>query len=120
MAVNFSTDVYLPAQELFGRAVTVTPVASQPGAPAFAARGILDIEAIDVQALDSSIISETRIILDIRDVEFAVVPLQGDIVAVPANPAGLAAEGSFEVIDADPNGGGETTLTLRRLVQAKP
>ena len=46
--------------------------------------------------------------------------LQGDIVAVPADPAGLAAEGSFEVIDADPNGGGETTLTLRRLVQAKP
>jgi hypothetical protein len=120
MAVNFSEDVYLPAQELFGRAVTVTPLKSQPSGQPFAARGILDIDAIDVDALDGSIVSETRIVLDIRDVEFAVLPLQGDLINVPADPVGLAAEGDFEVLDADPNGGGETTLTLRRLVTAKP
>jgi hypothetical protein len=120
MPVDFSTDVYLPAQDLFGRAITVTPVASQPAAPAYNARGIFDVDAIDVQAMDGSIISETRVILDIREVEFAVLPLQGDIINVPADPIGLLAEGSFEVIDADPNGGGETTLTLRRLVTAKP
>jgi hypothetical protein len=120
MAINFSTDVYLPAQALFGRAVTVTPVASWPGAPAYGARGIFDLDAIDIPALDGSIISEVKVILDIRDVEYPVVPMQGDIIAVPADPTGLEDEGSFEVIDADPNGGGETTLTLRRLVQAKP
>jgi hypothetical protein len=120
MAVNFSDDVYLPAQGLFGRAITVTPLASQPGAASYPGRGIFDLDAIDVAALDGSILSETKIILDIRDIEFTVGPLQGDIIEIPADPAGLAAEGSFEVIDADPNGGGETTLTLRRLVAPKP
>ena len=113
MPVNFSTDVYLPAQDLFGRTITVTPLASQPGGQPYTARGILDVDAMDVDAMDGSIISETRVILDIREVEFAVLPLQGDIIDVPAD-SGLPAEGSFEVIDADPNGGGETTLTLRR------
>ena len=120
MAVNFSADVYLPAQDLYSRVITVTPVASQPAGAPYPARGILDIDAIDVGGLDGSIISEARVVLDIRDVEFPVLPLQGDIIDVPADPAGLAAEGAFEVIDADPNGGGETTLTLRRLVAAKP
>lgn len=120
MAVNFSQDVYLPAQDLFGRAITVTPSASQPGAPAYAARGIFDLDPIDVSALDGSVISETKVILDIRDSEFAVLPLQGDTVDIPADPSGIPIAGSFEVIDTDPNGGGETTLTLRRLVPAKP
>jgi hypothetical protein len=121
MPVDFSTDVYLPAQDLFGRTIIVTPLASQPGsALPYDARGIFDVDAIDVQAMDGSIISETRVILDIREVEFAVLPLQGDIINIPADPIGLLAEGDFEVIDADPDGGGETTLTLRRIVPSKP
>lgn len=119
MPVDFSTDVYLPAQDLFGRTITVTPLASQPGGQAYTARGILDVDAMDVGALDGSLVSDTRIILDIREAEFAVLPLQGDTITIPAD-SGLPAEGSFEVLDADPNGGGETTLTLRRLVTAKP
>ena len=31
MAVNFSTLVYLPNYDTFARAVTITPLASQPG-----------------------------------------------------------------------------------------
>jgi hypothetical protein len=120
MPVDFSTDVYLPAQDLFGRTITVTPLVSWPSQPAYNARGIFDVDAIDVQAMDGSIISETRVILDIREVEFPVLPMQGDIINVPADPIGLLAEGDFEVIDADPNGGGETTLTLRRIVPSKP
>ena len=121
MPVNFSAEVYHPNQDTFGRAISVTPTASQPGGPAYAARGIFDVDAMDVGALDGSIISETRVIIDIRESEFGVLPIQGDTIDVPAdNFAGLPAEGSFEVIDADPNGGGETTLTLRRLVTAKP
>src|SRR4029077_11976939 len=104
MPVDFSTEVYLPAQNLYGRKITVTPTASQPGQPAYDARGILDVDAIDVGALDGSLVSETRIILDIREAEFAVLPLQGDVINIPAD-SGLPAEGSFEVLDADPNGG---------------
>lgn len=119
MPVNFSELIYLPTQEIFGRIVTFTPRVSQPGVAAYVARGILDTEAMDVQAMDGSIISETSVILDIRDEEFAVVPLQGDLVDIPAD-GGVPAEGQFEIIDTDPNGGGETTLTLRHIVPSKP
>lgn len=116
MPVNFSELVYKPSQDLYGRFVTITPAgANEP----YTARGILDVEAIDVQALDSSVFSETRIILDIRDAEFTTMPIQGDLIDIPSD-GGLPAEGQFEVIDSDPNGGGETTLTLRRIVPAKP
>jgi hypothetical protein len=120
MAINFSQQLYIHAQDTYSRAVVFTPKASQPNGPAYTARGILEQEAIDVAGLDNSIISEMRIILDIRDAEFAVQPLQGDLVDIPADSSGLPLEGQFEVIDSDQNGGGETTLTLRRMVQAKP
>ena len=42
MAVNFSTLVYLPNFDMFARPVTIIPMASQPGLPAFTARGIYD------------------------------------------------------------------------------
>lgn len=119
MPVDFSTDVYLPAQDLFGRMIMVRPMVSQPSGQAYAARGILDLDAIEVQGLDGSVVSDTKVILDIREIEFGVLPLQGDLIDIPEDN-GLPAEGSFEVIDADPNGGGERTLTLRRVVQAKP
>ena len=119
MPVNFSDLVYLPGQNTFGRVVFFTPLASQSGEPAYQARGIFDTVAIDVVALDGSIISEQRTILDIRDVEYDVLPLQGDQVAIPAD-SGWPDAGNWEVIDSVRNGGGETTLTLRRLMPTKP
>ncbi len=119
MAFNFSETVYLQAQETYGRTVTITPVTSQPNGQSYVTRGIFEVEAMDVAAMDGSIISETRIILDIREAEFAVLPMQGDLIDVPAS-SGLPAEGLYEVMDADPNGGGETTLTLRHIVETKP
>lgn len=119
MAFNFSETVYLQAQNTYGRVVTITPVTSQPNGPSYVTRGIFEVEAMDVAAMDGSIISETRVILDIREAEFAVLPMQGDLIDVPAE-SGLPAEGLYEVMDADPNGGGETTLTLRHIVPAKP
>lgn len=97
----------------------VTPVVSQPNGAQYTARGILDIEDMDVAALDGSFVSETSVILDILDAEFTVIPMQGDLIDIPSD-GGVPAEGQFEVVDGDPNGGGETTLTLRRVVQAKP
>ena len=119
MPVNWSEQLYAQEQAVYGRTITVTPIASQPAGSAYVARGILDIEVLDVVALDNSIVSETRVILDIRDAEFLVVPRQGDVIAIPAD-SGIPDEGSFEVIDTGPNGGGETTLTLRRIVPSKP
>ena len=117
MAINFSEMVYSHAQNTFGRSATFTP---KGGGTAFTGRGILDTDPIDVQAEDGSVISETRVVFDIRDAEFTVMPKQGDRVDIPADPSGVPAAGPFEIIDTDPNGGGETTLTLRHIVTAKP
>jgi hypothetical protein len=116
MAINYSQMVYEHAQNTFSRPVTFTP---QGGSP-FTGRGIMDIDAIDVAAEDGSIISETRVVLDIRVEEFTVQPKQGDRVDVGGDPSGIPEQGAFVIIDADPNGGGETTLTLRRIVETKP
>jgi hypothetical protein len=117
MPINFSEDIYAHAQNVFGRQVTFTP---KDGSGAFIGRGILDTDPIDVQAEDGSIISETRVVLDIRDAEFSVMPKQGDRVDIGSDPVGIPGAGPFEIIDLDPNGGGETTLTLRHIVPAKP
>lgn len=119
MPVNFSDRVYLPCFDTFARMVTFSPLVSQAGQPAYAGRGIFDTVSIDVVALDGSIISEQRTILDIRDVEFGILPAQGDQVAIPAD-GGLPDAGNWEVIDTSRNGGGETTLMLRRMMTAKP
>lgn len=118
MSINFSTLVYLPNYDIWARAITVTPLASQPGQPAYSARGIFDTESTDVLAEDGSIISQQKTILDIREVEFAVLPQQFDRIDIP--PAEQGPGGSFEVTDASSNGGGETTLELRKVVTAAP
>jgi hypothetical protein len=115
MPVDFSAQVYLPCFETFARAITVTPA----GGGGYQARGIFETVAIDVVAIDGSIISEQRTILDVRDNEFGTVPVQGDLVAIPADGT-LPDAGAWEVIDASRNGGGETTLTLRRMMPKTP
>ena len=119
MPIDFSSLVYAPAYNTFARVIKVIPLASQPGGRPYDARGILDTAALDVGGLDETVISEQRIILDVRDAEFAVVPRQNDQVDIPAD-GGLPDQGRFEVIDATINGGGETTLVLRRVVSPDP
>lgn len=120
MPVNFSTLVYLPNYELFARPVIITPLASQPGLPSYPARGIYDTRAIDVQAEDGSIISDAQTILDVRDVEFAVLPDQLDRIQIPADAQAGPDLGEYEVTSVAGNGGGETTLVLRKVLSARP
>jgi hypothetical protein len=119
MPINFTTQVYIPTQDIFGRTITVTPLVSQPNAPAYAARGIYSTTPTDVEAEDGSIFSDTRTILDIVEAEFTVLPLQGDRIYIGPD-SGLPEVGTFLVTDVDSNGGGETTLSLQRVVTTKP
>lgn len=120
MALNFSTLVYLPNYDTFARPVTITPLASQPGVPAYSARGIYGTRPVDVQGQDGSIFSDQQTILDIREAEFAVLPVQLDRVFIPDDADGGPSPGTFEIMDTEPNGGGETTLVIRKVVTAKP
>jgi hypothetical protein len=121
MAVNFSTLVYLPNFDMFARSINITPLASQPGVPAYTTRGIYGTRPIDVQAEDGSIISDQQTILDIREEEFAVIPDQLDRINIPPDPdAGTIGVGDYEVTNVETNGGGETTLVIRKIVTARP
>jgi len=119
MAINFSQVIYAATQNTFSRPVTITPTKSQPSVPAYDARGILDTEALDVLAEDTSSFSDTRVVLDILDSDYTVVPIQGDTVFIPAH-IGMPEAGDFVIIETKPNGGGETTLQLRSIVETKP
>jgi hypothetical protein len=114
MGLNYSTLVYLPSYELFARPVIIMPLASQPGMPSYGNRGIFDSGTMNVPLDDGSILSDQQTILDIRESEYGMLPVQGDLVDIPAD-AGVPAEGAFEIINAWRNGGGETTLQLRRI-----
>jgi hypothetical protein len=112
MGLDFSTLVYLPAQDIFGRPIIITPIVSQPGAASYRARGIFDTRDMAIPAEDGSLISDQQTILDIRESEFAVLPRQRDQVFIPRD-GNVPEEGSFEIVDTSTNGGGETTLVIR-------
>jgi hypothetical protein len=114
VALNYSKLVYNPAFSVFARPVTF----SGNAAPS-SGRGIYNTDTLDVLTEDGSIMSDQRTILDVLEDEYTVMPSQGDIVTIPAN-ADLPALGDFNVIDVKSNGGGETTLTLRKVVVSKP
>jgi hypothetical protein len=117
MAVNFSTDLYLIEQDTFGRPVTFT---SKTGSSfSGQGRGIYDSDKLDFISENGTVVSDQQTILDIRAAEFPILPAQEDTINIPAEPiTGLPALGDYEIIDLTDNGGGEVTLTLRKIVSA--
>jgi hypothetical protein len=115
MAINMSTLVYSPCQTVFGRPVNFS---SSAGNSFTGTRtGIYDTRSLNVMLEDGSILSDQDTILDIRTGDFPLLPVQGDIIDIPAEPiSGLPDLGSFEITDVWNNGGGEVTLVLKRLV----
>lgn len=118
MTIDFSTQILIPAYNVFARPVTFTPTASQPSQPSYDARGIYDSQAIEVMT-EGALMTDARTILDIREIEFSVLPAQGDTLVIPAI-ASVPEAGTFEVVSRDSNGGGETTLSLRRIMTSRP
>jgi len=119
MSVNYSLMILLPNYDMFARPVTFYPYKSQPGVGAYNARGIFETRALDIIGEDEAIFSDQQTILDIREIEFGTLPIQGDRVYV--GPDGeIPGFGEFEIMDADTNGGGETTLVLRKWLAPRP
>jgi hypothetical protein len=113
MAVNFSTLVYMPCQEVFGRPVNFSSTLGNSFSGA--GRGIYDSRTLNVLLEDGSILSDQQTILDIRTSEFGTLPVQGDVIDIPPEPiSGLPALGMYEITDVFHNGGGEVTLSLKR------
>lgn len=119
MAVPFVTNLYLPCAAMFARPITVMPIASQPGAGAYDARGIWNSEDYGFDTYDdAAVVSDGRNILDIQATEFPVLPRKFDLIRIPVDQ--LVAGGDFEVEDVSAdNGAGEITLTLRAIIEPK-
>ena len=77
-------------------------------------RGIFGTKETNVAAMDGSIYSDQQTILDIREAEFGTLPAQGDHVTISRDCNGVN-QGEWEIVDSSTNGGGETTLTLRKV-----
>jgi hypothetical protein len=116
--VNFAADLLEPNYAQWSRNITVTPVASQPAAAAYGARGIYGTQALDILGEDT-LVSDQQTILDIIEDEFQVLPQQGDRITIPADGA-LVALGEFEVVSTSSNGGGEMTLEIRKWEAPEP
>lgn len=115
MGQDWSNELYAPCQDTFGREVWITPAASQPGQPAFQARGIYNHNRINVTLEDGSIFVEQETILDVRAEEFVIPPQQNDEVTIPPDPVGMAdTPGDFLVVSVWENGGGELSLHLSK------
>jgi hypothetical protein len=115
MAVNFSTELYAPEQDEFGRPIIINPIAS--GGSSYQNRGIYDSGGMNIMIEDGSVFSDQRTIVDIRADEYPVPPRQGDQLSIPFDPSsGLEDLGSFEITNVIDNGGGELTLELKKLV----
>jgi len=119
MGLDMSALVKLPAMDVFARPIDVTPIASQPGVGSYRARGYLGTTELDVGAEDGSVVTDQQTYLDVRDAEFAVVPRQRDRIHIPADGT-VPAAGTFEVVSGSQDGGGLTTLVIRRFEPSRP
>jgi hypothetical protein len=113
MAVNL--DVLLQASifDFWSINCTFMPIKSQPAAGSYPGRGILGTYSTDVNTLDGSMYSDQRTILDIRESEFSVMPIQNDHVVIPLDCNNVP-KGEYVIVDASSNGGGQTMLTIKK------
>jgi hypothetical protein len=113
MAVNFDVLLQPTIFDMYAVPCTFLPLASQPSAGGYPGRGILNTYATDVIALDNSMYSDQRTILDIRDSEFSVMPIQKDHVVILQDCNGVD-KGEYVIVDLVSNGGGQTMLTIKK------
>ena len=106
MAVDFSSLVLAPCQEVFGRPVTIDPVKSQPGAAPYAARGIFTSRQQDVAFENGEVLSTQVTTLGIREAEYPVLPTRGD--------GCLIGGSAYWVADISEDGQGQSVLALRK------
>lgn len=115
MGHNWAAELYSPAQDEFGREIWINPLTSQPGSPAYQARGIYNHNRLNLTLEDGSTFVEQETILDILAQEFSVPPQQNDEVTIPVDPFGMQdAPGDFLITSTWDNGGGEISLHLKK------
>ena len=111
--IDFNALVLGPATNVFAISIRVSPLVTQPGAPAYDARGVYSSTALDVVMGDDTIFSDQQTKLGIRLSEFPTPPPdRGDLIEMtePTHPTfGM----KYWVGDSDLDGQGGCDLLLR-------
>lgn len=110
--IDFDALVLAQCQDAFARPVTVTPLVSRPGQPAYAARGVWSSKPVDVGMEDGAILSSQDHTLGVRLAEFAVPVAAGDRIEIPA-AGSLPRIGLCLVEDTDDDGQGGAVWALK-------
>lgn len=111
--IDFAALALGPCIATFGRPVTVTPLAARPPVAPFDTSGVWAVRNVDIALYSGESMNSTTITLGIRISDWAVPPVQGMSVRVPA-AGSLPNEGTLWIDDVDPDGQGGATLTLKR------
>lgn len=109
--IDFAALVLGPAMSVFGQPITVTPIASRPGAAAYQARGVYALKPVDVPLDNGTVLSTQQRTLGIRLVDFPAAPMQLDQIEM--------AQGTFIVADIKLDGQGGADLWLRSIDEAE-
>ena len=110
--IDFDALVLKPASLIFEIKVSVAPLVTQPGAPAYGATGVYNKRDLDVEMQDGTIFSDHEVSLGIRVWDFAVPPDQGDLITI-TDTRHPAFGQQYWVGDSDEDGQGGATLLLR-------
>jgi hypothetical protein len=126
MGIDFSSLVLAPAMATFANPVLVTPLASQPNAAPYSARGIWSVQETTIIGEASNTFSTVNITFGIRWAEYpATAPSQGDWISTPAKRLPLGywqgqidpeAVIDFVIDDVTPDGQGGAKLWLKRVI----
>lgn len=107
MPVDFDSLVLKPAMDTFSKAMTVKPLASQPLAPSYAARGVWSKRPVDIATEGGAILSSEEKKIGIRLSEF-VVPI------APLDQVKFDGEW-YWIDDVDEDGQGGASLSLKAI-----
>jgi hypothetical protein len=103
--VDFDTLVIKPAMDVFSKAMTVKPLASQPLVPSYAARGVWSKRPVDIATEGGGILSSEERKIGIRLSEFVVPIAVLDQVKFDGD--------WYWIDDVDEDGQGGASLTLK-------
>lgn len=110
--IDFDALVLGPCQEAFARPITITPLASQPGQPAYGARGIWSARPVNIGLEEGSVMVSQDLTLGIRRNELAVMIKQGDSIEIDAYMS-LPRVGVCDIDRLNLDGQGDVQLVLK-------
>lgn len=126
MGIDFSALVLAPAMATFAKPVTITPLASQPLAAPYCARGIWSVISTTIIGEMGNPFSTVNLKFGIRWADYpAAAPAQGDWITVAAKDLPLGywegqidpnAAIDFIIDNVTPDGQGGAEMIVKRVV----